>query len=131
MSYAGRGVQGGKIDTVAPQIQYCELYQAKLGWTDARKFCQKKGADLPIIRNEKQNTAVQALLKNTKYGVWLGLNDNRQDGKFEWVDGELAKYTKWAPGEPNGRSHAFGSPKMGAHATDRSRDTIRFCRQCA
>merc|ERR1711939_163465 len=102
--FGGGSVQGGKIDT-APTEQHCEVYSnVNKGWADARKFCQSKGAELPIIRNDKQNAALLSQVKTVKYGVWLGLTDGRKDGRFEWVDDELAKYTKWAPGEPNGHT---------------------------
>ena len=36
-------------------------------------------------------------------GVWIGLNDIRQEGVFYWVDGVLSNSTntKWQSGEPN------------------------------
>ena len=65
--------------------------------TSARKFCQAKGSELPTIRNAQENAALFSKIKKVKYGVWLGLNDNRKDGQFEWTDDELAKYKHWAP----------------------------------
>ena len=39
----------------------------------------------------------------TARGVWIGLNDIRQEGVFYWVDGVLSNSTntKWNSGEPN------------------------------
>jgi hypothetical protein len=33
--------------------------------------------------------------------AWIGLTDEVQEGRYEWVTGELFGYSNWAPGEPN------------------------------
>ena len=33
--------------------------------------------------------------------TWIGLNDIRLEGDFEWVDGSKVNYTFWGPGEPD------------------------------
>ena len=59
-----------------------------LSWSDARKFCRSMGEDIPIIHDAAQNKQIVDLLANTRFkGAWLGLTDNRKDGRkdhLEW-----------------------------------------------
>ncbi len=32
---------------------------------------------------------------------WIGLNDEKEEGKWVWVTGEPFEYANWAPGEPD------------------------------
>ena len=32
---------------------------------------------------------------------WIGLSDEREEGVWEWYNGEELIYTNWAEGEPN------------------------------
>ncbi len=36
-----------------------------------------------------------------EFYLYIGLNDTRQEGVFEWYSGEPVDYTFWYPGEPN------------------------------
>jgi hypothetical protein len=33
-------------------------------------------------------------------GIWLGLNDRVEEGKFSWLDGSPNDYTEWVAGQP-------------------------------
>ena len=32
--------------------------------------------------------------------VWIGLNDNKEQNFFEWINGEVTKYTNWNVNQP-------------------------------
>ena len=42
-----------------------------------------------------------------KVDVWIGLTDQKQEGKWEWVNpgGSCSKFTKWTRGEPNNQGN--------------------------
>ncbi|OXB84688.1 UNVERIFIED_CONTAM: hypothetical protein H355_001165 [Colinus virginianus] len=72
----------------------------KMTWEDARKNCNYHQFDLSSILDPYSHSFLW--LKILKYGVpiWIGLNSNVTDGRYEWIDNWRMKYTKWAEGEP-------------------------------
>ena len=32
--------------------------------------------------------------------MWIGINDRKTEGKFEWIDGSSSTYTNWHQGPP-------------------------------
>ncbi|KAK3796182.1 hypothetical protein RRG08_020330 [Elysia crispata] len=61
-----------------------KLIHTPENWTGARTKCQAENADLVIkLDKEKQNF----ILANNRFiHVWIGLNDRRQEGTFNWLD---------------------------------------------
>ena len=39
--------------------------------------------------------------------AWIGLNDQKVEGKFEWIINHNSKYTNWYNGLPNGYSNSY------------------------
>uniref|UniRef100_A0A8C4UK20 Mannose receptor C-type 1 n=1 Tax=Falco tinnunculus TaxID=100819 RepID=A0A8C4UK20_FALTI len=72
----------------------------KMKWEDARKNCKRDQFDLSSILDPYSHSFLW--LKILKYGVpmWIGLNSNVTNGRYEWIDNWRMKYTKWAEGEP-------------------------------
>ncbi|XP_056591964.1 CD209 antigen-like protein C isoform X2 [Triplophysa dalaica] len=69
-------------------------------WSESRRYCTQRGADLIIINNkEEQEFAVKA---TSDYGVWIGLSDSDVEGTWNWVDGSTLTSGFWRSGEPNG-----------------------------
>uniref|UniRef100_A0A8C1UDX5 C-type lectin domain-containing protein n=1 Tax=Cyprinus carpio TaxID=7962 RepID=A0A8C1UDX5_CYPCA len=60
-------------------------------WTESRKYCTERGADLIIINNRQE----QEFVKNISGGayVWIGLTNIDVDGSWKWVDGSTL--TSW------------------------------------
>eukprot|EP00794_Sanderia_malayensis_P010139 gene10139-11174_t len=62
------------------------------------------GGDLVSIHNAMEHQRVVQVI--TKAGlneyVWIGLNDLKVEGRFEWSDGSSVMFTNWYPKEPNG-----------------------------
>nr|XP_055063219.1 C-type lectin domain family 4 member M-like [Misgurnus anguillicaudatus] len=69
-------------------------------WTESRRYCRERGADLIIINNKEEQDFIN---KNSgKDNLWIGLSDSDVEGRWKWVDGSTQSYSFWASGEPNG-----------------------------
>ncbi|MBI5418442.1 PEP-CTERM sorting domain-containing protein [Candidatus Poribacteria bacterium] len=69
-----------------------------LYWPDAEANAVAWGGHLVTIND----SAEQAWLTANFGGMpWIGINDIKTEGSFEWVSGEPVTYTNWYPGEPN------------------------------
>ncbi|XP_065146863.2 CD209 antigen-like protein C, partial [Paramisgurnus dabryanus] len=74
----------------------------KKNWTESRRYCRERGADLIIINNKEEQDFIK---KNFgKDGLWIGLTDSAVEGRWKWVDGSTlnASFRFWGLGEPNG-----------------------------
>ncbi len=79
-------------------------------WDTARNTCAawpqtpSTGYDgLASIHNSDENDLAARLIAidGTGQRPWIGLNDQAQEGHWEWTDGSAVDYTNWGPGEPN------------------------------
>lgn len=76
--------------------------QFGLPWHRAEAHCRELGGHLATIHDRAEDIFV--FLEANKYSherYWIGLNDIRQEGTFEWASGSGSRYTHWEPGEPN------------------------------
>uniref|UniRef100_A0A8C1LG95 C-type lectin domain-containing protein n=1 Tax=Cyprinus carpio TaxID=7962 RepID=A0A8C1LG95_CYPCA len=58
----------------------------KKNWTESRRYCRDRAADLIIINNTEE----QDYVKNISGGsdlFWIGLTDIEEEGRWKWVDG--------------------------------------------
>ncbi|XP_039461844.1 C-type lectin domain family 12 member B-like [Oreochromis aureus] len=65
-------------------------------WSDSRRDCQDKGADLVIINSKEE----QEFIRNMGGESWIGLRAKQTSGgyEWEWVDGSALTETFWAEG---------------------------------
>jgi hypothetical protein len=86
--------------------RYYVIRQSGLSWFEAQEQAQRLGGNLVTINSAAENTFVSELLRSN-FGfyalAWIGFNDERTEGQFEWVSGEPTTYTNWfvRDGEPN------------------------------
>jgi hypothetical protein len=70
----------------------------------AEAIASQLGGHLVTINDAAENdwvfTNFSSYGSSTLY-LWIGLNDDAQEGNFIWSSGEPATYLNWAPGEPN------------------------------
>ncbi|XP_042353789.1 macrophage mannose receptor 1-like isoform X2 [Plectropomus leopardus] len=70
-------------------------------WPDAQRDCRNKGGDLISIRNvEDQSFVVSQLGYTSTDELWIGLNDRKTEGLFEWMDHSTVSFTSWEFGKP-------------------------------
>ncbi|RXN05163.1 CD209 antigen-like protein [Labeo rohita] len=76
----------GKVDGwICYQSSLYFMSSEMRNWTESRRYCTEKGADLIIINNkEEQEFVVNISVGNA---VWTGLTDIDVEGSWKWVDG--------------------------------------------
>ncbi|XP_034747487.1 CD209 antigen-like protein D [Etheostoma cragini] len=65
-------------------------------WTESRRDCQSRGADLVVINSKEENNFVSEL--NKPEGSWIGLQSVQKkdwSAEWKWVDESTLSYTKW------------------------------------
>ncbi|XP_053185960.1 macrophage mannose receptor 1-like [Scomber japonicus] len=71
-----------------------------LTWDDARKHCEGDHANLASLRNDWTQAYVELLAMTLKAPLWIGLNKEKTNGYFRYIDGWNLNLASWAPGEP-------------------------------
>nr|XP_055064545.1 C-type lectin domain family 4 member M-like [Misgurnus anguillicaudatus] len=74
----------------------------KKNWTESRRYCRERGADLIIINNKEEQDFIKSSYGNDK--LWIGLTDIEVEGRWKWVDGSTLTSRFWASREPNGNA---------------------------
>ncbi|XP_076004107.1 macrophage mannose receptor 1-like isoform X1 [Genypterus blacodes] len=85
-----------------PYNGHCfHLNRTRKTWSDAKLECRKEGGDLVSIRNvEDQSFVISQLGYAITDELWIGLNDKRTEGLFDWTDHSYVTFTSWTFGEP-------------------------------
>ncbi|KAG8014456.1 C-type lectin domain family 10 member A [Nibea albiflora] len=68
-------------------------------WSESRKYCQTKGADLVVINSEEEQKALYRLDGDVHLLFWIGLSNVA--GTFKWVDGSVLTKKFWQTGQPD------------------------------
>ncbi|CAJ1072733.1 macrophage mannose receptor 1-like isoform X1 [Xyrichtys novacula] len=70
-------------------------------WSGAQKECRKEGGDLATINNvEDQSFVISQLGYASTDELWIGLNDIRTEGLFDWSEYSTVTFTSWEYGKP-------------------------------
>jgi len=92
----------GPITNSANGHVYYLLAQAN--WTQSEDEAISLGGHLVTINDEAENNWVYdtfSLFNGAPIALWLGLNDQLQEGKFVWTSGQTSSYTHWSAGQPD------------------------------
>uniref|UniRef100_A0A8C1TAZ0 C-type lectin domain-containing protein n=1 Tax=Cyprinus carpio TaxID=7962 RepID=A0A8C1TAZ0_CYPCA len=73
-------------------------------WTESRRYCRERAADLIIINNTEEQDFVK-IISGTSDSFWIGLTDIEVEGRWKWVDGSTLTSGFWGSTEPNGRAN--------------------------
>nr|XP_055063092.1 CD209 antigen-like protein C [Misgurnus anguillicaudatus] len=71
-------------------------------WTESRRYCRDRGADLIIINNKEEQDFIAKNSGND--GLWIGLTDSDVEGRWKWVDGSTLNTSFWRYNEPGGHT---------------------------
>uniref|UniRef100_A0A8C4NYA1 Mannose receptor, C type 1b n=1 Tax=Dicentrarchus labrax TaxID=13489 RepID=A0A8C4NYA1_DICLA len=85
-----------------PYNGHCfHLHRTTQTWSNAQRECRKEGGDLVTVRNvEDQSFMVSQLGYASNDELWIGLNDIRTEGLFDWSDHSIVSFTSWEYGNP-------------------------------
>ncbi|KAI9523715.1 hypothetical protein NQZ68_025437 [Dissostichus eleginoides] len=93
--------------TLRPSFKY---YDEPKTWSEAQTFCREHHSDLATIR------AGERLERSFGNQVWIGLFQETSDSEWKWSKtDEIANFTNWAAGEPNGINEKCGSMFKNSH----------------
>jgi hypothetical protein len=81
-----------------PNGHYYRLAPAAT-WSQASAAARAQGYELTSVQDEAEAIWLSDTFGDVGDGFWIGLNDF--SGTFEWFDGDLSSYRRWATGEPN------------------------------
>uniref|UniRef100_A0A8C2HSR4 C-type lectin domain-containing protein n=1 Tax=Cyprinus carpio TaxID=7962 RepID=A0A8C2HSR4_CYPCA len=66
------------------QSSFYFMSTEKKNWTESRRYCKERGADLIIINNREEKDFVHNTSGNAVF--YIGLTDTDVEGTWKWVD---------------------------------------------
>ena len=94
------------------------LYMTELSWHDAQSACAGLGGHLVTVTSREEHEFVLALVDGYDGLPWIGLSDEAQEGRWEWVTGEPVTFTAWDHGQPdNSNGHEDHAQIWREHGT--------------
>ena len=76
---------------------YYKFYNRKYNWNDAQDTCRNEGGNLAIIWNQITRDVVRSFMTEG----WIGVSDQKDEGKWLTSLNEPIPYSSWRGGEPN------------------------------
>ncbi|XP_019643123.1 PREDICTED: C-type lectin domain family 3 member A-like [Branchiostoma belcheri] len=82
-----------------------KAFQALKTFSKSAETCRADGGTLAMPRDAGIHDFLVSLMKQLLplFDYWIGLHDERQEGKWEWIDGTAlgTGYNRWKNGQPN------------------------------
>ncbi|XP_008628096.1 PREDICTED: macrophage mannose receptor 1 isoform X1 [Corvus brachyrhynchos] len=73
---------------------------SRMNWEEAQKNCNKNASELASILDPYSQALLFLLAEEYGEPLWIGLNSNMTNGKYQWIDKWSLVYSKWSSGEP-------------------------------
>ncbi|MGI8605283.1 MAG: lectin-like protein [Verrucomicrobiales bacterium] len=89
--------------------RYYLLSQAS--WTLSRDEALALGGNLATINDVPEQNWIFSTFGSfagENRSLWIGLNDEAQEGTFVWASGEPVVFTNWLPGQPDDNAQSGG-----------------------
>jgi len=84
-----------------------KLYGIGMPWHEAKAYCDSIGGHLVTITSQAEQDFITELIRNSSgTDYWIGLSDEAEMWRYEWVTGEEYGYSHWATGWPQ-PDHSF------------------------
>ncbi|KAM4705171.1 macrophage mannose receptor 1 [Rhinophrynus dorsalis] len=80
------------------------IVTSKMKWDEARRKCKAEDSELVSILDGYIHSVLRIHLSKYKEPFWIGLNSNKTNNQYKWIDNWRVRYTKWAAGEPKKKS---------------------------
>ncbi|XP_069715635.1 macrophage mannose receptor 1-like isoform X4 [Phaenicophaeus curvirostris] len=80
-------------------ISYSVMH-SKMNWEEAQKNCNNNASELASILDPFSQALLYLLAQEYGEPLWIGLNSNATNGKYQWIDRWRLVYSKWSSGEP-------------------------------
>ncbi|NXE05186.1 MRC1 protein, partial [Lophotis ruficrista] len=74
--------------------------RSKMNWEEAQKNCNNNASELASILDPYSQALLLLLAQEYGEPLWIGLNSNMTNGKYQWIDRWRLAYSKWSSGEP-------------------------------
>ena len=78
-----------------------KLVAGSFDWKMAKEDAEQKGGHLAAITSQEEWEAIKNTVNELPRTYWLRGTDEKTEGTWEWITGEVWKFTKWAKNEPN------------------------------
>ncbi|NXA13712.1 MRC1 protein, partial [Sapayoa aenigma] len=72
----------------------------KMNWEEAHKNCNNNASELASILDPYSQALLFLLAQEYGEPLWIGLNSNMTNGKYQWIDRWRLVYSRWSSGEP-------------------------------
>lgn len=78
------------------------VYTTVQNWANAKNSCEAKGGHLVVINDAAEQSFIEKLISNERQVYyWIGIADEDNNNKYEWVSGLKSDYTNWDNEQPD------------------------------
>ena len=87
-------------------LRYQIIDDKKYTFRQAKKRAEELGGHLAtVVSSAENNSIIQAFGGKLPNRVWIGGSDEKTEGIWEWVTGELWKFSNWDNGQPESKKY--------------------------
>lgn len=70
-------------------------------YNSCKSQCSRMGSDMLCVEDAAEDDFLTTAMNDVGYSMWIGYNDTRVEGTFEWEGTCSSNYTNWSPSQPN------------------------------
>lgn len=96
------GYDGVPLDAFCYNGHRYTIFYSESGWENAKENCEILGGHLATVTSQDENDALFQYVKSQNLSdVFFGYTDEKTEGVWEWVSGEISTYTNWGDTQPD------------------------------